>query len=80
MVLHRRYVEPDKLQLVGVTALLVASKLEEYYPVDIKKLIHLTENFYTRVEITHMERTVLDVLEFKVFKALFLISYSLNSC
>jgi len=67
MVLHRRDVDPDKLQLVGVTALLVASKLEEYYPVDIKKLLHLTENSYSRVEVTHMERTVLDVLEFQVY-------------
>jgi len=67
MVLHRRDVDPDKLQLVGVTALLVASKLEEYYSVDIKKLLHLTENSYTRVEVTHMERTVLDVMEFQVY-------------
>jgi hypothetical protein len=72
MVLHRRDVDPDKLQLVGVTALLVASKLEEYYPVDIKKLLHLTENSYSRVEVTHMERTVLDVMEFQVFSATYL--------
>ena len=65
-VLHRRDVDTDKLQLVGVTALLVASKLEEYYPVDIKKLLHLTENSYTRVEVTRMERTLLSVLEFEV--------------
>ena len=43
---------------------MVASKLEEYYPVDIKK--HLTENSYTRVEVPHMERTVLDFVEFQV--------------
>eukprot|EP00092_Neocalanus_flemingeri_P037096 GFUD01040382.1.p1 GENE.GFUD01040382.1~~GFUD01040382.1.p1 ORF type:complete len:466 (+),score=113.22 GFUD01040382.1:95-1492(+) len=66
MVLHRRDVDPDKLQLVGVTAFLVASKLEEYYPVDIKKLLHLTENSYSRVEVTHMERVLLEILEFKV--------------
>ena len=66
LVLLRRDVDPDKLQLVGITALLVASKLEEYYPVDIKKLLHLTENSYTRVEVTHMERVLLDVLEFQV--------------
>ena len=65
-VLHRRDVDTDKLQLVGVTALLVASKLEEYYPVDIKKLLHLTENSYTRVEVTRMERTLLSVLDFEV--------------
>ena len=41
LVLHKRDVDTDKLQLVGITALLVASKLEEYYPVDLKKLLHL---------------------------------------
>ena len=66
-VLYRRDVDPDKLQLVGVTSLLVASKLEEYYPVDIKKLLHLTENSYTREEVTQMERILLGVLEFQVF-------------
>ena len=66
LVLHKRDVDTDKLQLVGITALLVASKLEEYYPVDLKKLIHLTENSYTRPQITHMERTILGVLEFQV--------------
>merc|ERR1719233_2797989 len=67
MVLHRRDVDTDKLQLVGITALLVASKLEEYYPADLKKLLHLTENSYTRSQVTHMERTILGVLEFQVY-------------
>jgi len=67
MVLHRRDVDTDKLQLVGITALLVASKLEEYYPADMKKLLHLTENSYSRPQITHMERTILGVLEFQVY-------------
>ena len=65
MVLHRRDVDTDKLQLVGITALLVASKLEEYYPTDLK-LLHLTENSYTRLQITHTERTILGVLAFQV--------------
>merc|ERR1719481_735909 len=67
MVLHRRDVHADKLQLVGITALLVASKLEEYYPVDIKKLLHLTDNSYSRLQVTHTERTMLKVLEFQVY-------------
>ena len=66
VVLHRRDVHAEKLQLVGITALLVASKLEEYYPADIKKLLHLTENSFSRLQVTHMERTMLKVLEFQV--------------
>ena len=65
-VLHRREVDPDKLQLVGISSLLISSKLEEYYPVHIKKLLHLTENSYTKAEVTQMERVLLDVLEFQV--------------
>jgi len=79
LVLLRRDVDPDKLQLVGVTALLVASKLEEYYPVDIKKLLHLTENSYTRAEVTNMERVLLGVLEFQVYlpsPQVFLLRYT----
>jgi len=66
-VLGMREVEADKLQLVGIASVLVASKLEEYYPADIKKLLHLTENSYTTKELLHMEMVLLDVLEFKVY-------------
>ena len=65
-VLWQRSVDPDKLQLVGITAMLLASKLEEYYPVEIPKLIHLTENSYRRRHVLEMERTILVVLGFKV--------------
>ena len=65
-VLHKRDVDPDKLQLVGITSLLIATKIEEYYPVEIEKLLHLTECSYSRVEVLLMERIVLQILEFKV--------------
>jgi len=66
-VLDRREVEPGKLQLVGVSALLVASKIEEYYPADIKKLLHLTENSYSATEILHMEKVLFGVVDFQVY-------------
>ena len=65
-VLAKRDVGSDKLQLVGVTSLFMATKLEEYYPAEIKKLLHLTENSYTRTEMLNMERILLHVLNFKV--------------
>ena len=65
-VLWQRCVEPDMLQLVGITAMLLASKLEEYYPVELAKLIHLTENSYRAKQVLDMERTILAVLDFKV--------------
>jgi hypothetical protein len=66
-VLDRREVRPSELQLVGITSLLVASKMDEYYPADIKKLINLTENSYTLKEVLHMEMVILDVICFKVY-------------
>merc|ERR1712059_3283 len=66
-VLDRREVEPDKLQLVGVSALLVASKIEEYYPTDVKKLLDLTENAYSATELLNMEMVLLGVADFQVY-------------
>ena len=66
LVLSLRSVEPAMLQLVGVTSMLVASKLEEYYPVEIAKMLHLTENSYKRTEVLNMERIILQLVGFKV--------------
>ena len=66
MVLHRRDVDSDKLQLLGITCLLVGSKLEEYYPVDMEKLLHLTENSYNLREVLEMELVMIEVLDFQV--------------
>ena len=66
LVLSLRSVEPNMLQLVGVTSMLVASKLEEYYPVEIAKMLHLTENSYDRSKVLNMERTILQLVGFKV--------------
>jgi len=77
-VLHRRDVDPKRLQLMGIASLLLASKLEEYYPANPDKLIHLTENAYTKVQLYQMERSVLSVLEFEIYipsPQLFLLRY-----
>ena len=67
-VLDRRDVEHDKLQLVGITALYVASKMEEYYPADLRKLVRLAENSYTVQEVFNMEELVLlGVVHFQVY-------------
>jgi len=77
-VLARRDVQPDKLQLVGVTSLWLASKLEEYYPAETDKLVHLTENSYKKHHIIQMEAIILDILQFKVYSPqtmVFLLRY-----
>jgi len=66
-VLSLRDVETDKLQLVGISAVYLGSKMEEYYPADIKKLIHLTENSYIEEDVFNMEIVLLSVLQFQVY-------------
>jgi len=41
----------NKLQLVGVTAMLIASKYEEIYPPIVSDFVYITDNAYTREEI-----------------------------
>ena len=45
----------NKLQLVGVTAMLIASKYEEIYPPIVNDFVYITDNAYTREEILQME-------------------------
>ena len=43
------------LQLVGVTALFIASKYEELYPPEIKDFVYITDNTYTAKQVLQME-------------------------
>jgi len=58
--------ERQKLQLVGVTALLIAAKFEEIYPPHVNDMVTVTDKAYTRQEIINMEVTMLGALDFKI--------------
>ena len=64
--LGNRTVSVMKLQLVGVTALFVASKFEEILAPSVDEFVYMCENGYTRDEILKGERIVLETLDFKV--------------
>ena len=50
--LAKAEVKRTKLQLVGVTALLIASKYEEIYPPELKKdFVYICDNAYTEHEV-----------------------------
>ena len=51
-------------QLLGVTALLIASKFEEITPPSVKDLVKISANAYTREDILKYECMVLQTLEF----------------
>lgn len=59
-------VERSKLQLVGVTAFMLAAKYEEIYPPELRDLVYITDKAYTKEEIISMEAKILKELEFKV--------------
>lgn len=56
----------SKLQLVGITAMLIASKMEEIYPPEVKDFVYISDKAYTQQEIIKMEQTMLNTLQFKV--------------
>lgn len=57
----RRY-----LQLVGVTALLLAAKFEELQPPQINDFVYVTDKAYTPNEVIKMEVSMLNALDFKI--------------
>lgn len=52
------------LQLVGVTAMFIASKYEEMYPPEIGDFTFVTDNTYSKHQIRQMEMKILRALNF----------------
>ncbi|XP_010219118.1 PREDICTED: G2/mitotic-specific cyclin-B2 isoform X1 [Tinamus guttatus] len=59
-----------RLQLVGVTALLLASKYEEIFSPDVADIVYITDNAYTSDEVREMERAILRELNFDLGRPL----------
>jgi len=62
--LSSRPIGMEKLQLVGVTALLVASKYEEVMAPNIDNFIYVADGGYTEHEILKAERYLLHIVGF----------------
>ncbi|KAK5878576.1 hypothetical protein CesoFtcFv8_023974 [Champsocephalus esox] len=63
-------VPKKQLQLVGVTAMFLASKYEEMYPPEISDFAYVTDKAYTAAEIRDMEMAILRVLKFQLGRPL----------
>lgn len=63
---ERRYVSRMDYQLLGITAMLIASKYEERYPPDVGDFVHITDNTYTKQQLLNLEFQVLKVLDFEL--------------
>ena len=62
--LEKIRVEKGYLQLVGVTALMVAAKYEEIYPPEVKDFVFITDKAYMKQQVLTMEYNILSSLSF----------------
>jgi hypothetical protein len=56
----------EELQLLGSTALWVASKYEEIYPPHLKYFAEVSDGAFSKPDILLMEETIVKALDFKV--------------
>ncbi|EEY66597.1 cyclin-like protein [Phytophthora infestans T30-4] len=59
-------VKSQRFQLVGVAALLIASKFEEIYPCDMDDLLYICERSYVKADLVDCERDLLNVFKFNL--------------
>lgn len=60
------HVSRSHFQLVGIAALLIASKYEEIYPPESDRYVAITDNAYTRDQLFEKELEILRDLEFNL--------------
>ncbi|XP_020243903.1 cyclin-A2-1-like isoform X2 [Asparagus officinalis] len=64
--LSQNYIERQRLQLLGISCMLIASKYEEICAPRIEEFCFITDNTYTKEEVLKMEIQVLDLLSFHI--------------
>lgn len=64
--LSKAEITRDRLQLVGVTALLLGSKYEEIYPPTLQELVSICDGACDDSQILKMEETILVALKYNV--------------
>jgi len=64
MAVEGKDVQRTKLQLVGVAAMFLVSKIEEVYAPAISDFVYITDNAYTEAEIRNMELRIIRALDF----------------
>jgi cyclin B len=62
--LELKAVTRKNLQLVGVTAMLIASKYEEIWAPEVRDFVYISDKAYTRQQILEMEKSMLNALGF----------------
>ncbi|KAM0868309.1 hypothetical protein ACQ4PT_041429 [Festuca glaucescens] len=64
--LSHKEISRHKLQLLGVSCLLIAAKHEEICPPQVEELCYITDNTYIKDEVLQMEASILSCLKFEM--------------
>ncbi|RDY10030.1 Cyclin-A2-2, partial [Mucuna pruriens] len=64
--LSQSLIQKQRLQLLGVTCMLIASKYEEICAPRVEEFCFITDNTYTKAEVLKMESEVLNLLHFQL--------------
>eukprot|EP00257_Ricinus_communis_P020600 XP_015579866.1 G2/mitotic-specific cyclin C13-1 [Ricinus communis] len=64
--LSSRALGRNKLQLLGVSCMLIASKYEEISPPHVEDFCYITDNTYSKEEVVDMEKDVLKFLNYEM--------------
>uniref|UniRef100_A0A6B2LDW7 Uncharacterized protein n=1 Tax=Arcella intermedia TaxID=1963864 RepID=A0A6B2LDW7_9EUKA len=64
--LSLKNVPRDKLQLVGITSMLIASKYEEIYAPESNDFVYISDGAFTKDQILAMEQQILNTLNFNL--------------
>ena len=64
--LEQRHIMRNRLQLVGVTSMLIACKYEEIYAPEVRDFVYITDKAYTKEEILQMENDMLATLQYNI--------------
>lgn len=59
-------IDRQKLQLVGISSLLISCKFEEIYPPEVRDCVYITDFAYTREEVLSMENEILKKLNYEI--------------
>merc|ERR1712236_172849 len=64
LAVEGKNVYKSRLQLVGVAAMFLVSKIEEVYAPAVSDFVYITDNAYTGAEIRQMELEIIRALNF----------------
>ncbi|CAL1375147.1 unnamed protein product [Linum trigynum] len=64
--LSQTFIEKQRLQLLGVTCMLIASKYEEIFAPRVEEFCFITDNTYTREQVLKMESQVVNIMHFNL--------------